>query len=47
VNSSGSGKGPVAGFCEHGNEPSGSGKGREFLKQLRVYKILKDPAPCS
>jgi len=24
-------KGPVAGCCEHGNEPSGSIKGREFL----------------
>jgi hypothetical protein len=26
-----SGKGPVVGFCEHGNEPSGSIKGEEFL----------------
>jgi hypothetical protein len=32
----GSGKGTVAGFCEHGNEPSGSIKGREFLDQLSV-----------
>jgi hypothetical protein len=24
MNSAGSGYGPVAGFCEHGNEPSGS-----------------------
>jgi hypothetical protein len=31
VNSSGSGYRPVAGFCEHGNEPSGSIKGWEFL----------------
>jgi hypothetical protein len=28
---SGSGYGPVAGSCEHGNEPSGSIKGWEFL----------------
>jgi hypothetical protein len=27
----GSGEGPVAGFCEHDNEPSDSIKGREFL----------------
>jgi len=25
------GYGPVAGSCEHGNEPSGSTKGGEFL----------------
>jgi hypothetical protein len=31
LTSSGSGWGPVAGSCEHGNEPSGSIKGREFL----------------
>jgi hypothetical protein len=31
VDSSGSGWGPVAGSCEHGNEPSGSIKGGEFL----------------
>jgi hypothetical protein len=29
--SSGSGQGPVRGCCEHGNEPSGSIKGGEFL----------------
>jgi hypothetical protein len=28
----GLGKGPVAGCCEHGNEPSDSIKGREFLE---------------
>jgi hypothetical protein len=28
---SGSGQWPVAGFCEHGNEPSGFTKGGEFL----------------
>jgi hypothetical protein len=26
-----SGSGPVAGCCEHGNEPSGSIKGGEFV----------------
>jgi hypothetical protein len=31
LDSSGSGQGPVAGCCEHGNEPSGSIKGGEFL----------------
>jgi hypothetical protein len=31
LNSSGSGEGPVTGSCEHGNEPSGSIKGGEFL----------------
>jgi hypothetical protein len=29
---SGSGKGPVEGFCEHGNEPSGSIKCWEVLE---------------
>jgi hypothetical protein len=31
VNASGSGVGPVTGSYEHGNEPSVSIKGREFL----------------
>jgi hypothetical protein len=31
VDSSGSGQGPVAGSCEHGNEHFASIKGREFL----------------
>jgi hypothetical protein len=31
LNTSGSGEGPVAGFCEHGNEPPGSMKGEEFI----------------
>jgi hypothetical protein len=30
-------QGPVAGSCEHGNEPSVSIKGREFLDQLSDY----------
>jgi hypothetical protein len=29
--SSGLGYGPVSGSCEHGDEPSGSIKGEEFL----------------
>jgi hypothetical protein len=32
LDSSGSGQGPVAGSCEHGNEPLGSIKGEEFLQ---------------
>jgi hypothetical protein len=32
MDSSGSGKGPVAGFCEQGNEPSSYVKGREFVE---------------
>jgi len=28
---SGSGQGPMSGPCEHGNEPSGSTKGGDFL----------------
>jgi len=31
LDASGLGLGPVAGYCEHSNEPSGSKKGREFL----------------
>jgi len=27
----GSGQGPTAGSCGHGNKPSGSTKGREFI----------------
>jgi hypothetical protein len=34
MDSSGSGKGPVTGSFEHGNEPSMSIKGGEFLDQL-------------
>jgi hypothetical protein len=32
LNLSSSGQGPVTGFCEYGNEPSGSIKVREFLE---------------
>jgi hypothetical protein len=30
-------EGPVAGLCEHGYEPSGFVKGRDFLGQLSNY----------
>jgi hypothetical protein len=30
-----------SGFCEHGNEPSGSIKGGEFLDQLNDCQLLK------
>jgi hypothetical protein len=31
----------VAGFCEHGNEPSDSIKGMELLDKLSDYQLLK------
>jgi len=31
---------PVTGSDEHGNEPCGSRKGREFHNQLRDYHFL-------
>jgi hypothetical protein len=37
LHSSGSGEGPVVDSCEHGNEPSGSIKGREFTDYLSDY----------
>jgi hypothetical protein len=37
----------VAGPCEHGNELSGSVKGRELLGWLRDYQLLKKDAPWS
>jgi hypothetical protein len=39
---SGSGQGPVAGCCEHGDEPSGSVKGAIFLDQLSDCQVLKE-----
>jgi hypothetical protein len=34
----------LAAFCGHGNEPSGSIKGEEFLDELSDYQVLKkDP----
>jgi hypothetical protein len=41
LDASGSGQGPAAGCCEHGNEPMGSIKGSGFLDELRDYKLLK------
>jgi hypothetical protein len=38
----------VAGCCEHGNEPSGSIRGGEFLNYLSDYQpLMKDSAPWS
>lgn len=37
----GKGQGPVAGLCEHGNEPFDAIKGGEFLEQLTDYEILR------
>jgi hypothetical protein len=31
----------MTGCCEHGNEPSGSLKGGEFLDYLNVCQLLK------
>jgi hypothetical protein len=36
LDSSGSGQGPVAGCCEHGDKHSDSMKGEEFLDYLSV-----------
>jgi hypothetical protein len=46
VDSSGSGKRPVAGSCEHGNETSGSIRSGEFLDQLGDYKLVRKDS-CS
>jgi hypothetical protein len=37
LDSSGSEQRPLAGSCEHGNEPSGSIKDREFLDLLNDF----------
>jgi hypothetical protein len=37
LDSSGSGQGPVADGCEHGNEPLDSIKGREFPDRLSEF----------
>jgi hypothetical protein len=48
LNLSGAGQGPVEGYCEHGNEPSGSIKCWEIFEQLSVWWLLKkDSAACS
>jgi hypothetical protein len=39
---------PVVAFCEHGNEPKVSVKGRKILDQISDYWLLKkDSAPWS
>jgi hypothetical protein len=46
LNSTGSGLCRVAMSCEHGNEPSCSIKGGEFIDQLNEYQVFKkDSAP--
>jgi hypothetical protein len=35
----------VVGFCERGNERSGSTTGTEFVEQLSDFKLIKDAAP--
>jgi hypothetical protein len=48
LDSFGSGQGPVARSCEHGNELSGSIKGGKFLDGLSDYRLFKkDSAPRS
>jgi hypothetical protein len=37
----------VAGCYEHGNEPSGSLKGGEFIDYLSESWLLEDIAPCN
>jgi hypothetical protein len=31
----------LAGFCEHGNEPSGYIKGGEFIEELSDFWLIK------
>jgi hypothetical protein len=46
LDSTGSGKDPLAGSCEHGNKPSGFTGSKEFLDQMNVCQLpQKDPAP--
>jgi hypothetical protein len=40
-NSPGSGQGPMAGFCEHGNGPSGSIRKDNFFDKLSDYQLFK------
>ena len=35
------GTGPMADFCEHGNEPLGSINSKVFVKHLKDYLLLK------
>jgi hypothetical protein len=41
LDSSGSEKGPLVGFCEYGNELSGSIKGNNFLTEWETISFLK------
>jgi hypothetical protein len=41
LDSSGFEQGPVAGSCEHGDEPSGSIEGGEFLDMLYIMELVK------
>jgi hypothetical protein len=36
----------VTDFCEHGNEPSDSVKGGEFLDKLSCYQLIKEGPTC-
>jgi hypothetical protein len=36
----------VFGFCVHGNERDSFVKGREFIKRLNCYELLKDSVSC-
>ena len=46
MDKSGSGQEPAAGACDHGNETSGSMKGKELFDQLGDHQFLvKDFAP--
>jgi hypothetical protein len=46
LDSSGSGFGPVAGSCEHGNETTGSTKSGKFLDHLNECLLLKKDSAC-
>jgi hypothetical protein len=35
-------RGTIAGYCEYGNEPSGSKKARNLLSQLSNYKFVME-----
>jgi hypothetical protein len=36
----------MAGVCEHGNEPSGSGKGEEFVVYVSDYLVSQREGIC-
>jgi hypothetical protein len=41
MGSIGSGDGPVNGFCDHGNDTSGSTEDEEVLGHMTDYDVLK------